>query len=125
MVKEYDRHFGLDRPLWVQYLAFLRDAARLDFNYSIANYPRTVNEMIAEALPWTVVLLGTTTIVSFARTILGALLACERPGGSVARRRSGRSRYSILPLWALLMYVLGSGRVSRCSAVTVPAPFRP
>ena len=59
MVKEYDRRFGLDRPLWAQYLTFLRDAARLDFNYSIANYPRTVNEMIAEALPWTVGLLGT------------------------------------------------------------------
>ena len=24
MVQEYDRRFGLDRPLWVQYLAFLR-----------------------------------------------------------------------------------------------------
>ena len=23
MVKEYDRRFGLDRPLWAQYLAFL------------------------------------------------------------------------------------------------------
>ena len=54
MVKEYDRRFGLDRPLWAQYLTFLGNAARLDFNYSIANYPRTVNAMIAEALPWTV-----------------------------------------------------------------------
>src|SRR5499433_973985 len=53
MVKEYERRFGLDRPLWRQYLAYLRDAARMDFNYSIANYPRTVNGMIAEAVPWT------------------------------------------------------------------------
>ena len=94
MVKEYDRRFGLDRPLWVQYLAFLRDAARLDFNYSIANYPRTVNEMIAEALPWTVALLGTTTVVSFALgTFLGALL-----GGPRAPRWM---RWLMPPLWAL------------------------
>jgi peptide/nickel transport system permease protein len=94
MVKEYDRHFGLDRPLWVQYLAFLRDAARLDFNYSIANYPRTVNEMIAEALPWTVVLLGTTTIVSFALgTFLGALLGWPRAPRWM--------RWLMPPLWAL------------------------
>ena len=31
MVKEYDRRFGLDQPLWQQYLTYLRDhdAARL------------------------------------------------------------------------------------------------
>jgi len=94
MVKEYDRRFGLDRPLWVQYLAFLRDAARLDFNYSIANYPRTVNEMIAEALPWTVALLGTTTVVSFALgTFLGALLGWPRAPRWM--------RWLMPPLWAL------------------------
>jgi peptide/nickel transport system permease protein len=34
--------FGLDKPLWRQYVSYLGDTARLDFNYSIANYPRTV-----------------------------------------------------------------------------------
>jgi peptide/nickel transport system permease protein len=94
MVREYDRRFGLDRPLWRQYVAFLRDAARLDFNYSIANYPRTVNEMIAEALPWTVALLGTTTLVSFALgTFLGALLGWPRAPRWM--------RWLMPPLWAL------------------------
>jgi peptide/nickel transport system permease protein len=94
MVKEYDRRFGLDRPLWMQYLAFLRNAARLDFNYSIANYPRTVNEMIAEALPWTVALLGTTTVISFALgTFLGALLGWPRAPRWM--------RWLMPPLWAL------------------------
>jgi peptide/nickel transport system permease protein len=94
MVKEYDRRFGLDRPLWQQYLTFLRDAARLDFNYSIANYPRTVNDMIAEALPWTVALLGTTTLVSFALgTFLGALLGWPRAPRWM--------RWLMPPLWAL------------------------
>ncbi len=94
MVREYDRRFGLDRPLWVQYLTFLRDAARLDFNYSIANYPRTVNEMIAEALPWTVGLLGITTVVSFALgTFLGALLGWPRAPRWM--------RWLMPPLWAL------------------------
>ena len=54
MVKEYDQRFGLDKPLWQQYLTYLRATARLDFNYSIANYPRTVREMVGEAVPWTV-----------------------------------------------------------------------
>lgn len=94
MVKEYDRRFGLDRPLWAQYGSFLRDAVRLNFNYSIANYPRTVNDMIAEALPWTVALLGTTTLVSFALgTFLGALLGWPRAPRWM--------RWLMPPLWAL------------------------
>ena len=66
MTREYERRFGLDKPLWRQYLTYLEDVSRLDFNYSIANYPRTVRELIADALPWTIGLLGTTTLLSFA-----------------------------------------------------------
>src|SRR3954451_23591003 len=94
MVKEYDQRFGLDKPLWQQYLTYLRDTSRLDFNYSIANYPRTVREMVAEAVPWTVGLLGITTLLSFAiGTLLGALLAW--PGAP------RWMRWMMPPLWAL------------------------
>lgn len=94
MVKEYDQRFGLDKPLWRQYLTYLHDVARLNFNYSIANYPRTVSEMIAEAIPWTVGLLGTTTLLSFSiGTILGALLAWPRAPKWM--------RWLMPPLWAL------------------------
>ena len=94
MVKEYNQRFGLDKPLWSQYVAYLQDALRLEFNYSIANYPRTVNEMIAEAVPWTIGLLGTTTLLSFGLgTFLGALLAW--PGAP------RWMRFLMPPLWAL------------------------
>jgi len=94
MVKEYEQRFGLDKPLWSQYVTYLKDVARLDFNYSIANYPRRVNEIIAEAIPWTVALLGTTTLLSFSiGTFLGALLAWPRAPRWM--------RYLMPPLWAL------------------------
>jgi peptide/nickel transport system permease protein len=94
MVKEYNQKFGLDRPLWRQYVAYLGDTARLDFNYSISNYPRTVRDLIAEALPWTIGLLGMTTLLSFGiGTMLGALLAW--PGAP------RWMRYVMPPLWAL------------------------
>jgi peptide/nickel transport system permease protein len=110
MVKEYEQRFGLDRPLWKQYVTYLRDVSRFDFNYSISSYPRTVNEIIAEAIPWTVGLLGVTTALSFTiGTLLGALLAW--PGAP------RWMRLLMPPLWALhaipffllgliLMYVL-------------------
>ncbi len=94
MVKEYEQRFGLDRPLWKQYVTYLRDVSRFDFNYSISSYPRTVNEIIAEAIPWTVGLLGTTTVLSFTiGTLLGALLAW--PGAP------RWMRLLMPPLWAL------------------------
>ncbi len=76
MIKEYEIKFGLDQPLWKQYLTYMKDMSRFDFNYSIANYPRKVTAMIAEALPWSITLLLVTTILGFLiGNILGALLA--------------------------------------------------
>ena len=75
MVREYNAKFGLDKPLWQQYLTYLGDMVQLNFNYSISNYPKTVLEMMAEAIPWTIGLLSMTTILSFTLgTLLGALL---------------------------------------------------
>ena len=76
MVREFEIKFGLDKPLWQQYLTYLYDMSRFDFNYSIANYPRKVTDMMADAIPWTVTLLLLTTILGFIiGNVLGALLA--------------------------------------------------
>jgi len=94
MVKEYQKRFGLDKPLWRQYLTYMGAVSRGDLNYSISNYPRTVVGMIRDALPWTVGLLGVTTLFSFAAgTLLGALLAW--PGAP------RWMRWIMPPLWAL------------------------
>jgi peptide/nickel transport system permease protein len=79
MVQEYQAKFGLDKPLWQQYLTYLQDMSTLNFNYSIANYPKTVNDLIAEALPWTVGLLSMTFVLAFLiGTLLGAMLGWPR-----------------------------------------------
>ena len=76
--------FGLDQPLWRQYLTYLGDVARLDFGYSIANYPRTVVSIMGDALPWTIGLLLTTTVLGFViGTLAGALLAWPRSPGFI------------------------------------------
>jgi peptide/nickel transport system permease protein len=76
MVKAYEAKFGLDQPLWQQYLRYLGDMARLDFNYSLAQYPARVIDLIGQALPWTVGLLTVTTLLAFALgSVLGGLMA--------------------------------------------------
>jgi peptide/nickel transport system permease protein len=86
MVAEFDKKFGLDRPLWQQYLTYLGDTARLDFNFSMSAYPRRVSDMIGEALPWTVGLLVMSTILAFViGTVLGAVMAWPRSPRWVVR----------------------------------------
>jgi len=48
MAKEYERKFGLDKPLWDQYVTYVTDMSRFNFGPSISNYPRTVNEILSD-----------------------------------------------------------------------------
>jgi len=79
MVAEFDKEFGLDKPLWEQYLTYLWDIAHLEFGFSMANYPTRVSTLIAGALPWTLALLGISTAIAFSLgMVLGGLLAWPR-----------------------------------------------
>ena len=86
MTAEYESKFGLDRPVWQQYIAYMTDVFRLDFNYSITNYPRTVLSMMQDALPWTIGLLGVTTLIAFTLgTLLGAMMGWPRAPKFISR----------------------------------------
>jgi len=79
LVAEYDKKFGLDKPLWRQYLTYLGDLVRLDLGQSIARYPNYVKDIIAGALPWTIGLLATSTLFSvIIGTLFGAVVAWPR-----------------------------------------------
>jgi peptide/nickel transport system permease protein len=79
MVAEFDKEFGLDRPLWQQYLSYLWDIAHLEFGFSMANYPMRVSTLMVSALPWTLALLGFSTLIAFSLGILlGGLMAWPR-----------------------------------------------
>jgi peptide/nickel transport system permease protein len=94
MVQSYQKDFGLDQPLWLQYGRYLWNVAHLDFGYSLSQYPARVLDLIAGALPWTIGLLVITTVSAFVLgTALGALMAWPR-----APRALG---YLALPLLTL------------------------
>lgn len=76
MAREYEAKFGLNEPLWRQYLNYLSDMIRLDLGYSLAKFPTRVSTMIAQALPWTISLLLVSTLIAFTiGSLLGGLLA--------------------------------------------------
>jgi peptide/nickel transport system permease protein len=103
MVKAYQVKFGLDKPLYVQYLHFLADISRFDMGYSLANYPTRVDQMIGNALPWTIGLLLVATLIGFsAGTLMGALAAWPR-APTVFRR----AVFPLMTLSAIPPYLLG------------------
>ena len=76
IVAAMQTQFGLDRPLWEQYLSYVGSVMHLDFGYSLKSYPSTVTDLIAQSLPWTIGLLIVTTILSFIiGNLLGAIAA--------------------------------------------------
>lgn len=78
--REVLRHqLGLDQPLGVQYLTYLKNFWTGDLGVSWTRYPRPVIDIIAETLPRTLVLFVSATIVSFGVGFaLGRILAWNR-----------------------------------------------
>jgi peptide/nickel transport system permease protein len=111
MVEAYQAKFGLDRPLIEQYLAYMGDIIRLDFGYSLSNYPARVIDLIALAIPWTLGLLIVATLMSFlVGTLLGALVAWPGSPRFMQYMVIPFMTMSAIPYYLLgliLLYVLG------------------
>lgn len=62
-----------------QYAHYLGNLARLDFGVSYSQYPTTVNQILGQALPWSLALAGLATVLAFAiGTALGVITAWRR-----------------------------------------------
>jgi peptide/nickel transport system permease protein len=69
---------GLDQPLITQYFTYWSDLLRLDFGFSFRQN-RPIVDMIAERLPWTLLLTGASLAVSAViGVVLGAISAWRR-----------------------------------------------
>jgi peptide/nickel transport system permease protein len=105
--QQWREEFGLDRPLGEQYLRWISNAARGQLGWSFS-YRRPVRDVIADAMPRTLLLVGLTMLLSFALGIVVAVLQSERPGG---RRDRWLGRvllllYSVPDFWLALVALL-------------------
>lgn len=66
MIEEFKAAFGLDLPLGPRYLAYMKQLF-LEFNFgpSLVAFPQPAQELIWEALPWSVGLLGISVVVAW------------------------------------------------------------
>ncbi|WP_449396359.1 ABC transporter permease [Devosia riboflavina] len=68
-------------PLHLQFLDYMKSVFTGDLGYSIRFYPQKVNQVLAYALPWTLLLAGTATLLAFCfGSIIGTFAAWRRGG---------------------------------------------
>jgi peptide/nickel transport system permease protein len=76
----FTESFGLDQPLWKQYLTFWQGLLHGDLGLSITYVGSSVSELIWAALPYTLALLVPAIVLSY--------IAGNRVGAMAARRKS-------------------------------------
>lgn len=72
--------FGItNKPLWEQYFQYLWQLLHGQFGVSIQYYPVNVAKIIGQSLPWTLCLVGVSTILAFLfGTLIGIIAAWRR-----------------------------------------------
>lgn len=99
--------FGLDEPLWKQYLTHVRNALTGNFGVSFSHYPREVADIIRERLPRTLVLFVTASVISFYLGFaLGKIIAWRRGGWTeYTATIGGVALYTVFTPWFGLMMI--------------------
>lgn len=113
LIEAWRARFGLDQPLPVQYLRYVTNSLRFDLGYSLANFPSRVEDMVFQALPWTVGLLLVATLISFVvGNTIGALMAWDRTPGALRNLLPVSLTFTSIPffmLGILLIYIFAFG----------------
>ena len=79
--EQYTELFGTNLPMHEQFFLYMRNVARGDFGFSFSQYPRTVADVIASSLWWTVILQLPAILVGWLiGNFLGALAAYRKKG---------------------------------------------
>jgi peptide/nickel transport system permease protein len=93
-VAELRREFGLDKPLYQQYLIYLGKLATLDLGYS-ALYQLPVSQLILERLPATLALMVPALAIAVGLGVVFGVVAARNRGGWVD---------SVVSVGALVVY---------------------
>ncbi len=80
-IEELRGHYGLDRPLVVQYGLFVGNAARGDFGLSYSHHGRAVASVVRERLPATLELTLFAFVMALVFAIPAGVIASLRPQG--------------------------------------------
>jgi peptide/nickel transport system permease protein len=111
--------FGLDKneSMWGQYVDYWKNLLHGDLGLSFLYFPTPVSEILRSSLPWTIALVGVTTVLSFLIGTSLGMFAGWRRGGSVDGILPATTFLSSIPYFWLGLVVI--------FALTGPGTFFP
>jgi len=98
-------------PLWSQYVHYLGNLLHGDLGISVSYYPATVTEVIGTSMPWTIMLVGISTILAAGLGVLLGAIVGWKPGSWLDSLVPATTLLSAVPyfwLALLLVYVLST-----------------
>lgn len=101
--------YGLDKPIWEQYLLFVRNAVRLDFGYSFYYQGQTIAEIFQHQWPYSIQLGLMTMVFSIIVGMGLGIAGGVKPGGFADNFGTGVSLFCLaMPafVFALLLQIV-------------------
>jgi peptide/nickel transport system permease protein len=106
--KALEAMLGVGHPgsIWSQYGSYLDDVAHFNFGTDVTQYPAAVSTLLAETIPWTLILVGSATVIAFiVGTGLG-IVAGWRHGGRLDRVLPGLMFLQAIPYFFFALILL-------------------
>jgi peptide/nickel transport system permease protein len=106
--KALEALLGVGHPgsLWSQYWSYLDHVVHFNFGIDVTQYPSSVSSLLAETIPWTLILVGSATVIAFlVGTALG-IVAGWRHGGALDRVLPGLMFLQAIPYFFLALILL-------------------
>ena len=114
------QELGLDQPLWERFLTFVGHTLTGNLGYSY-EYHQSVSSLIADRIWPTMLLMGTSTLISIWLGMWLGIRSGWRPGSVLDRSASGVSLalWSVPTFWLglILLVLFGSGSVAGIPAI--------
>jgi peptide/nickel transport system permease protein len=99
---------GVGHPgsLWSQYVSYLNDIVHFNFGTSVSSYPASVSSLLIQTIPWTLMLVGTATVIAFFLGTFLGIIAGWRNGGWLDRALPGLMFVQAIPYFFLALVLL-------------------
>jgi len=104
--ENFMREFGLNKPMWEQFLTYLQNLSHGDLGTSFGLYPAKVSGLVADALPWSIAIQLPAVLIGWlVGNVIGALAAFK--GGMMDRGAFVSSLFlSSMPYYCLAIILL-------------------
>jgi peptide/nickel transport system permease protein len=110
LVKHMTQLFGLNQPIYIQYLKYLQDLLSFppNFGFSFEFYPTPAWKLIEIALPWTLLLVGSSQIIAWVIGIFLGVGMALRKGSKIDRilQPLNISLLTVPAFWLAVLFIL-------------------